>query len=345
MKRTVAVALSGGLDSSVAALLLKKARYRVIGLHLLTGFDEDIHPSAPARRIAEQIGIPFRTVDCRDAFKKAVVDYFVDTYAEGKTPSPCVVCNRRIKFDVLLKEARVQGASALATGHYAGTEKTADGRYLLKKGADRAKDQSYFLCRLTQDHLRQALFPLGGYQKAEVRAMAEAYGLASSGGRESQELCFVNTESYADFLSQYGNLSFPPGPILGLNGDLLGHHQGLHRYTIGQRRGIGIPGPEPYYVVAMDMKENILVIGPKSALRSRRCTVYDINWIGTDPPSQPLWAKTRLRYRHSEAGSVLFPKTDGRVNVVFASAQEAVTPGQAAVFYQGDKVLGGGWIT
>ena len=351
MKKTVAVALSGGLDSSVAALLLKETHQRVIGLHFYTGFDVSVPeapdgggPPAPVRAIAEQIGIECVAVDCTEAFQREVVDYFVDGYARGKTPSPCVVCNQRIKFDILLKEARARGASALATGHYARTRQRAGGRWLLIKGVDRDKDQSYFLSRLTQTHLRQAIFPLGGYTKSEVQALAHRAGLATSRSRESQELCFVDTDSYTAFLSRYAGLCPSPGPVVNPAGEVLGEHQGLHGYTIGQRRGIGIPGPAPYYVIAVDVKTNTLVVGPKSALLSRRCRVRDINWIGMAPPKTPVWARTRLRYRHSEAPSVLFPATDDCVDAVFVRPQTAVTPGQAAVFYQGEKVLGGGWI-
>ena len=353
MKKTVAVALSGGLDSSVAALLLKKNKCHVIGLHLDTGFEGDFQegpyerphdPAARARRLAEQIGIEFQSIDCADIFKREVVDYFIGAYAGGKTPSPCVVCNRRIKFHILLKEARALGATALATGHYARVLKTAGGRTLLMKGIDPGKDQSYFLCRLTQADLRYALFPLGEYTKAHVQALAEASGLVCCSSRESQELCFVTADSYKEFLARYGKLSPNPGPIVNLDNQVVGQHQGLHGYTIGQRRGIGIPGPEPYYVVAFDMDKNALIVGPKLALQSRGCIVEQINWIGIDPPTGPIWVKTRLRYRHSEAGSVLFPVDGETARVVFVRAQEAATPGQAAVFYQGEKVLGGGWI-
>ncbi len=351
MKKTVAVALSGGLDSSVAALLLKETHHHVIGLHFYTGFDvsgpeapDGSGLPAPIRAIARQIGIECVAVDCSDAFQREVVDYFVDGYARGKTPSPCVVCNQRIKFDVLLAEARARGASSLATGHYARTRQGGGGRRLLIKGVDRDKDQSYFLSRLTQTHLRQAVFPLGGHTKAEVQALADRAGLATSRSRESQELCFVDTDSYTAFLSRYAGLRPSPGPVVNPAGKVLGEHQGLHGYTIGQRRGIGIPGPAPYYVIAVDVKTNTLVVGPKSALLSRRCRVHNINWVGMDPPKTPVWARTRLRYRHSEAPSVLFPAAGDCIDVVFVRPQTAVTPGQAAVFYQGEKVMGGGWI-
>jgi tRNA-specific 2-thiouridylase len=353
MKKTVAVALSGGLDSSVAALLLKNQAHHVIGIHFHTGLERhrsdgpcrrESRQEERARHMAEQIGIEFRTVDCSAHFQRTVVGYFVEGYARGQTPSPCVVCNHEIKFGVLLETAKGMGASALATGHYARIAPAPNGRAQLMKGADHEKDQSYFLSRLTQSQLKQALFPLGDYTKAEVRRLAEAQELASFPGRESQELCFVNGETYAEFLVREGNLSVIPGPIVDLNGQVVGRHRGLHCYTIGQRRGIGVPAGEAYYVISIDPPKNALVVGPKSALKSHQCTVVDVNWIGIDPPSHPLLVKTRLRYRHREAASVLTPIDNGRVSVVFSGAQEAVSPGQAAVFYRGESVLGGGWI-
>lgn len=353
MKQTVAVALSGGLDSSVAALLLKNQAYHVIGIHFRSGFESpsQIDPSSPepdhetrARAVADRLGIEFQSVDCSAAFRREVIRYFVQTYADGQTPSPCVVCNRRIKFGILWEAANRLGASALATGHYARTEKAADRRTLLKKGVDRGKDQSYFLCRLRSSQLDRAVFPLGDYTKAQVRTLAEDRGLPTSQGRESQELCFVNQETYKEFLARHGKISLPPGPIMDMEDRILGQHEGLHRYTIGQRRGIGIPAGEPYYVLALDRKNNRVVVGPKSALRSRRLTVTDVNWIGIDPPLHPITVKTRLRYRHQEATATLIPIDDQQVRVSFDEPQEAITPGQAAVFYRGDIVLGGGWI-
>jgi tRNA-specific 2-thiouridylase len=294
--------------------------------------------------VADRLGIEFHSVDCSPAFRREVIRYFVDTYANGQTPSPCIVCNRRIKFGVLLKAAESLGASALATGHYARIDEADAGRTLLKKGIDRGKDQSYFLCRLSPSQLNRAVFPLGEYTKTEVRALAEAQGLPVSQGRESQELCFVNQDTYKDFLVRHGNISLLSGPIVDMEDRVLGQHAGLHRYTVGQRRGIGIPAGEPYYVVALDAKNNRLIVGPKSALRYHRLTVVDVNWIGIDPPTRPLMVKTRLRYRHHEAISTLFPMDAKRVRVSFSEPQEAITPGQAAVFYRGDIVLGGGWI-
>ncbi|MBW2265267.1 MAG: tRNA 2-thiouridine(34) synthase MnmA [Deltaproteobacteria bacterium] len=353
MKRTVAVALSGGLDSSVAAALLKGEDYRVIGLHFQTGYESSTNNLASsvsnagtsqARQVAKEIGIEFESIDCSKAFQQKVVNYFIDTYASGQTPSPCVVCNPSIKFGPVLKKARQLGASALATGHYARIKRGPDGRFRLLKGIDSSKDQSYFLSRLTQEHLSQAIFPLGNYTKKEARNIAKVSGLTSFTRKESQELCFVSSSNYKEFLSEHGKLSLNPGPIVNAKDEVLGQHQGLYAYTIGQRRGIGIPGAEPYYVVGLDITGNRLIIGTKSESESRECTVTNINWIGTESPEKPISAQTRIRYRHREAESIITPLDHYTAKVTFSKAQQAITPGQAAVFYQEERVLGGGWI-
>ena len=354
MKKTVAVALSGGLDSAVAAALLKKKNYRVIGLHFRTGYEfisGEATPSRPlscvnsgAHRVSKQIGIPLEVIDCSEAFERQVVRYFIDAYRSGQTPNPCIVCNQRIKFGLVLERARTLGASTLATGHYARICQEANGRFSLLKGADRTKDQSYFLARLTQQQLSQAMFPLGSYTKNQVQKMARAWGLTWCIARESQELCFVRHQSYKEFLSKSAGFPREPGPIINTKGQTIGHHQGLHAYTIGQRKGIGIPGPTPYYVIRIDKEQNRLVIGSKSELASTECTVIQINWIQTEPPDKPISVQTRIRYRHREAESILTPLDRYTARVRFSKAQCAITPGQAAVFYQGERVLGGGWI-
>ncbi|MBW2019453.1 MAG: tRNA 2-thiouridine(34) synthase MnmA [Deltaproteobacteria bacterium] len=354
MKTTVAVALSGGLDSAVAAALLKKKSYRVIGLYFQTGYElppGDSTPPRPLSRIhtraqmaAKQIGIPLEVLDCSQPFEREVVRYFIDTYRSGKTPNPCVVCNQCIKFGFILDRAMALGVSALATGHYARIRQEPNGRFCLLKGVDRAKDQSYFLARLSQKQLSRVLFPLGTYTKKQVREMAEAWGFGTFMDSESQELCFVRHPSYKDFLSSLAEVPPKPGPIVNTRGDIIGHHQGLHAYTVGQRRGIGIPGPEPYYVIRLDNKQNRLVIGSKSELAATECRVTDINWIETKVPDKPISVQTRIRYRHQEAASTLTPLGPSTATVRFSEAQYAITPGQAAVFYKGERVLGGGWI-
>jgi tRNA-specific 2-thiouridylase len=354
MEKTVAVALSGGLDSAVAAALLKKENFRVIGIQFRTGYEHgpgDLTSSrlqsrvdSWAHKVSRQIGIPLEVIDCSEAFEREVVRYFVDAYRSGQTPNPCVVCNQRIKFGLILETAKALGASTLATGHYASTRREGDGQYYLLKGVDEVKDQSYFLARLTQEQLRQAMFPLGPYTKKQVRGMAQALGLKFFRGKESQELCFVRHPSYKDFLFSRAEFPNRPGPIVNNRGEILGHHQGLHAYTVGQRKGIGIPGPAPYYVIRLDQQENQLVIGSKSDLAGTECTVTDVNWIGAGPLDKPISAHTRIRYRHQEAESVLRPLDPYTVTVRFSQAQFAITPGQAAVFYQGKRVIGSGWI-
>jgi tRNA-specific 2-thiouridylase len=354
MEKTVAVALSGGLDSAVAAALLKKEDYRVLGFHFRTGYERvsgDPIPSRPVsaldswvHRVSQQIGIPLEVVDCSEAFEKEVVRYFVHAYRSGQTPNPCVVCNQRIKFGFLLEKIRALGASTLATGHYARIHRQVDGQCYLMKGVDEVKDQSYFLSRLTQEQLSHAMFPLGIYTKKQVKEMALTLGLKSLREKESQELCFVQHSRYEDFLLDHAESPGRPGPIVNTKGDILGHHEGLHAYTVGQRKGIGIPGPVPYYVIHLDQEKNRLIIGPKSELEAKECTVTDVNWIGAESPDKTISARTRIRYRHREAESVLRPLDPRTVLVRFSQAQYAITPGQAAVFYQGERVLGSGWI-
>ncbi len=354
MKKTVAVALSGGLDSAVAAAVLKRRNYRVIGLYFQTGYEFPSSHTTPATRLpraytraqraAEQIGISFEVIDCSQVFEREVVRYFIDTYQSGQTPNPCVVCNQRIKFSFVLEHAKALGASALATGHYARKRPEASGRFSLLRGVDCTKDQSYFLALLTPEQLSQAMFPLGSCRKKRIREIAKRWRFSASMEGESQELCFVRHPSYKGFLADLGGLRCEPGAIVNTSGDVLGKHWGLHAYTVGQRRGIRIPGPEPYYVICLDMEQNRLVIGPKSELAAIECTVTHINWIGITPPERPLSVKTRIRYRHHEAESIVTPLGHEAATVQFAEVQYAVTPGQAAVFYQGERVLGGGWI-
>lgn len=353
MKKTVAVAMSGGLDSTIAAALLKEKNYRLLGLHFHTGYEfppggssaalptSSLH--SQAQRAAEQIGIPLEVVDCSKPFEEEIVRYFVDTYRSGHTPNPCVVCNQRIKFGFIRQQAKALGASALATGHYARIRREATGRFCLLRGADPSKDQSYFLCRLTQEQLSEAMFPLGPYTKRRVREMAKARGFSSFKG-ESQELCFVRHSSYKDFLSDQQGFTCHPGAIVNTKGDILGCHRGLHAYTIGQRKGISIPGPEPYYVLRLDREQNRMVIGSESELVATECMITHINWIGIEPPDKPISVQTRIRYRHKEADSILTPLSPDTAKVCFSKAQYAITPGQAAVFYEGERILGGGWI-
>jgi tRNA-specific 2-thiouridylase len=350
MTSKIAVAVSGGVDSLVAAYLLVQEGYSVEGIHFLTGFEPagsrwtsgDL-ASHPINVIGEQLGIPVTLVDCRREFQSRVVDYFVRTYAQGRTPNPCAVCNPRIKFGVVLEKANLAGAGLLATGHYARIEKTAGSVCRLYRGADAHKDQSYFLARLSQRQLQQAAFPLGGLTKSTVKALAREKGLSPAVDSESQDVCFIKADSYADFLESQPGFEARPGPIEDLDGNVIGEHQGLHRFTVGQRRGISCPAASPYYVVRVDSSDNRLIVGTKADGLSDHCLVKKVNWI-VNEPSLPKRVHVRVRYRHREVPASISRHEPKVVRIDFETPQPAVTPGQAAVFYDGDEVLGGGFI-
>ena len=375
MTPITAIAMSGGIDSLVSAALLKNQGHQVIGLHFITGYEEgrqDIqkHPSHNTKHIDSQtlttarerlapigqsLGIPIHIIDLREPFLKLVVDYFARTYAAGKTPNPCLVCNPLIKFDILYEHARNLGAQQIATGHYAQIEQDPNGRFHLLRGSDEHKDQSYFLGRLTQLHLAAAIFPLGGLTKTATRQIARDKGLTPVHDRESQDVCFINNDNYSDFLMDYygrrngdDSQAAPrfnprPGPIEDMDGHRIGEHPGLHRFTIGQRRGINLPAAAPYYVVRIEHERNCIVVGTKQDLLLPSCRVGEINWIN-EPPGASLTCRVRLRYRHQPVAATITKEDDGMAEVVFEQPQSAVTPGQGAVFYQNNEVLGSGWI-
>jgi tRNA-specific 2-thiouridylase len=358
MKPLTAIAISGGVDSMMAAYRLRQEGNAVIGIHFLTGYETAFSsPSAEslsqgrndsvAGRISELAGrldIPFRILDLSTQFKQEVIRYFTDSYEKGLTPNPCMVCNPRIKFGALFDFARKLGAVRLATGHYARIRTDGSGRFHLFRGADRAKDQSYFLAFLRQDQLVRAVFPLGELTKASVKEMAAANGLKPVTTGESQDICFIKGLSYGEFLARQPNFTPQPGPIEDVHGNVIGRHNGLHLFTIGQRRGINCPAAEPYYVVRIDKPQNRLSIGFKKDLGASQCRVTDINWINGKPPA-PLKVNTRVRYRHQAAPSTVAPLDDRTAIVTFDEPEAAITPGQGAVFYQDDEVLGGGWIS
>jgi len=352
MKPTTAVAISGGVDSLMTACLLKEQGHQVIGIHFITGFETDPcltrDPRAPVQHpilnIGEQLGIPIEIVDIRSEFQENIVDYFTRAYRHGQTPNPCMQCNPIIKFGIILSLALERGAQNLATGHYAVIKRDQTGTYRLFKGFDRQKDQSYFLARLTGNQLASALFPLGIMKKTEVKKMARQRGLQPATRSESQDVCFIRDNSYGDFLRSQKGFRPQPGIIEDLNGQVVGQHDGLHLFTIGQRRGINCPAAEPYYVTGLDIKRNRLVVGSKKDLLSSECKVVEINWIG-DAPESPLELHARVRYRSQEVAATVIPGNRNTAVVRFKDPQAAVTPGQGAVFYRGDEILGGGFIS
>ena len=356
-----AIALSGGVDSLMAAYLLKASGRRLLAIHFLTGYetppagslsaysppgDSAAQREAHARRRLEpmlrSLEIPLEIVDCRAAFQREVVAYFNAAYQAGYTPNPCVRCNPRIKFGQVLELARMRGAQQLATGHYAQLRRDPQGGQHLLKGADKAKDQSYFLARLTQPQLAAARFPLGGMEKQAVKELAARQGLHPVTREESQDICFIRQRSYGAFLQDRLGLTPRPGPIVDMAGKRIGEHPGLHRFTVGQRRGINCPASEPYYVVRLEPRENRLVVGAKHDLLREDCVLEEMNWI--QPPVKPCFeAQIRIRYRQRAVAARIFPRGD-TARVEFHSPQAAVTPGQAGVIYQGDEVWGSGWI-
>ena len=342
MKKLTAVSLSGGVDSLVAAYLLKNEGHELIGLHFTTGFGTD-QTRLNINRIAKQLDIPIKVIDCAAEFKSEVVDYFTKTYLSGKTPNPCIVCNRLIKFGLILSYARKTGASMLATGHYARITEDLQGRLHLMKGVDKIKDQSYFLARLTQEQLSAAMFPLGKFTKSEVKNMAKKQGLKAITQNESQDICFIKEKTYGKFLTAQAGYEPMPGLIEDVSGNTIGEHNGLHLFTIGQRRGINCPAAEPYYVVGIDPGHNRLIVGFKEELLSPGLKAVKINWI-IHPPDNKILVGTRIRGRHDPAPSELYPIDDETAIIRFEKPQSSVTPGQSAVFYNGSEVLGSGWI-
>ncbi len=344
-KETVAVAVSGGVDSMVTAFLLKQHGNPVLALHMILRPEDSPEPGKQIRELTARLGVPLHLVDLRGAFQKQVIRPFVEAYRKGKTPNPCVVCNPRIKFSLLQEKATELGAKILATGHYARIlSDKSNGSLRLFRGRDRAKDQSYFLYRLNQSQLARTFFPLGDYLKREVRQLAAEGGMGGYYRPESQEICFISARDYRDFLEQHLGSDLPgPGPVLDLENRQLGKHKGIHHYTIGQRRGIGIPSSAPYYVVGLEPDSNTVRVGSKSDLRRKKLLVNSVNWIGMSPPSPIFEALVQVRSRHKEAPAVV--KTGEEETVVnFLEPQEAITPGQSAVFYREDEVLGGGII-
>jgi tRNA-specific 2-thiouridylase len=349
-KAIVAVALSGGVDSSVATLLLKEAAYEVIGIHMrLWDSPHSEHQAHRAEDICHILSIPCHQIDLQREFGASVVDYFCREYLQGRTPNPCVACNQDIKFGLLLDKALSLGTDYLATGHYARVEHSADGHRLLK-ARDIRKDQSYFLYTLTQEKLGHVLFPLGSHKKDEVKQMAKQAGLPTA-AKSSQDICFISEKNYGTFLSQ--RFSSTPGDIVDTRGKKLGQHRGVAFYTIGQRHGLGLASTEPLYIIRIEPENNRIVLGHEEELYSRKLVARKLNWISDKAQQKPITTKARIRYKSKEAEAILFPprlcepeRSEGEAisDVHFTRPQKAVTPGQAIVFYNMDEVMGGGII-
>jgi tRNA-specific 2-thiouridylase len=338
-----AVAMSGGVDSSVAATLLKKEGHEVIGLTMQLR-DENGRELRQSKTVAEKLGISHFTADLREDFTDLIINDFCREYRQGRTPNPCIRCNKYIKFGVLMDRALELGADFLATGHYARVERDGTtGKLRLKKGADRQKDQSYFLCRLDQEQLSHTLFPAGDLTKQEVRKIASEIELPVRDRPESQEICFIPDNDYSRFLEEHEPEFARPGPILDKEGRTVGEHAGLHRYTIGQRKGLGIAAAEPQYVTAIEPERNAVIIGKERAYGDELTASY-VHWIAGTPPEFPVRLKARIRYRHAEAEAVITTAGNSSVNVKFAEPQMAITPGQTVVFYDGESVIGCGTI-
>ena len=349
----IVVAMSGGVDSSVAAALLARAGHDVVGLSMQlydqSGGDirfgscctlDDLYD---ARRVAARLGVPHYIVNFERQFDDHVVSNFVREYASGRTPIPCVHCNGDLKFASLVERARAFDADAVATGHYAQVDVDPEtGLRRLKRGVDPAKDQSYFLFTLSQDQLAGAVFPVGALDKPTVREEARRLGLAVAEKPDSQEICFVAAGEHADFVRR--RAAIPGGVIRDTEGRVLGRHDGVHRFTIGQRKGLGLSGPVPLYVIDIDAKNAAVTVAPRGALERTALTASGVNWISGAAPGGPVRAAARIRHRHADATATITPIAADRASVVFDAPQTAVTPGQAVVFYDGDVVLGGGWI-
>ena len=349
----IVVAMSGGVDSSVAAGLLVEQGHDVIGLsmQLYDQRGEETFGSCctlddlyDARRVASAIGIPHYILNFERQFQDTVISNFVHEYAAGRTPLPCAHCNSDLKFSTLLDRARSLGAEQVATGHYARVEQSAAGRWLLRRSADPAKDQSYFLFSLTQPQLARASFPVGELNKTAVRAQARRLDLQVAEKPDSQEICFVPDGDYASFVARKEPAVARGGTIVDQRGEVLGRHGGVHRFTVGQRKGLGVSGRAPFYVLKIEAESGQVTVGPREALEQTSLTASGVNWVASDAPSSWLPVSAQIRHRHRPAAGRVRAIEHDRAELIFGEPQAAVAPGQAVVFYDDDLVVGGGWI-
>lgn len=355
MAEKVLVAMSGGVDSSVAAYLLQQQGYACIGVTMRLYENEtagiprghtccSLDDVEDARAVAYDLGMPYYVLNFTEEFDEKVIRKFVQVYQNGGTPNPCIDCNRYLKFDHLLNRARELGCDYIATGHYVQRWQDENGRWGLRKNDDPGKDQSYVLYSLTQDQLAHTLFPLGGMHKDAVRAIAEEQGLCNARKHDSQDICFVPDGDYVSFLRQYGGVEPVPGDFLDSEGRVLGRHRGMECYTIGQRKGLGVSANAPQYVLGKDPDRNAVILGEDNRLYTRELTAERVNWLSVPEPDRPLSVTAKTRYSQREAAATVEPLPGGCIRMVFTEPQRAVTPGQAVVFYDGDLVLGGGTI-
>jgi tRNA-specific 2-thiouridylase len=350
----VVVAMSGGVDSSVAAALLKQQGYEVVGMMLRlwseTGKEDSNRCCTPdamaqARRVAAILDIPFYVINAKEIFRETVVQYFLDGYARGETPNPCLICNRQIRWNFLFEHAIALGSDFMATGHYARISTNNNGQRQLLRAVDRSKDQSYILHVLSQEKLMKALFPVGDFPKPEIRKIAESFDLSTSSRQDSQDLCFLAGDDYRNFLQRNAGDLFKPGQIVTQDGKVIGEHNGLVNYTIGQRKGLSIASKVPLYVLAKETSTNTLVIGEQNRLGSSELIANEVNWVSGEAMNEPFHAEVKIRYTAKEADALVTPLDNGKkARVLFDMPQRDITPGQAAVFFNNEVVIGGGII-
>lgn len=355
MSTKALIAMSGGVDSSVAALLTKEKGFDCMGVTMKLFSNEEINirentccsldDVEDARSVAYKLGMPYYVFNFSDRFAQCVIDKFVDAYEHGRTPNPCIDCNRYLKFDKLFFRAKELGCEYVVTGHYARIEYSEQsGRYLLKKAKDSSKDQSYVLYSMTQEQLAHTMFPLGGLDKTEVRKIAEAHGFVNAKKHDSQDICFVVNGKYSDFIEEYTGRTFPEGDFVDKNGKVLGRHKGIIRYTIGQRKGLGLALDHPMYVVKVDTETNTVVLGENEDLFTKEVTANSLNFISVTDMYTPMRVKAKVRYAHTEQWATAVQTDEDTVSLTFDEPQRAITQGQALVMYDGDTVVGGGTI-